>query len=126
MNNSQMLFGITILHIVVGLCGYNESIDQSGSNLTNQEKIIGIWELFTGSGNILYFYSNGTYIKTYDKYNYYENGTYDFVDDKLIIRRYFHANSSSEIIYDYSFSKNYNRLIFRQVGSIADEPYNRK
>lgn len=126
MNKSLIIVGIAILLIVVGLGGCNEPIDQSGSNLTDQEKIIGIWEFFTGSGNILYFYSNGTYIKTYDKYNYYENGTYDFVDGKLIIKRYFHANSSSEIIYDYSFSKNDNRLTLRQEGSIADEPYNRK
>jgi hypothetical protein len=125
MKKQLILIGIVVLILCIGFSGCTESINQSGSQLTDQEKIVGTWEFFTGSGNMLYFYSNGTYIKTYDKYNYSENGTYDFIDGKLIIQQYFYKNHSSEKIYDYSFSKNDNRLTLRQIGNIADEPYNR-
>jgi hypothetical protein len=120
-----IFFTISVILISISICGCNESINHSGVQLSDQEKIIGTWKFFTGSGSMLYFYSNGTYRKTHDNFNFTENGTYDFVDGKLIIRQYFHKNHSSEKIYDYSFSKNDKRLTLRQAGNIADEPYNR-
>lgn len=126
MNKNLILLAIITFFLIVGLSGCNESIEQPESQLTDEEKIIGTWEFFTGSGNMFYFYPNGTFVKTYEKYNEFKNGTYEFVDGKLIISTYLHANGSYETIYDYSFSKNDSRLTLRQEGSVADEPYDRK
>ena len=54
-----IVVGIIVILLSISLCGCNESINQSGSPLTAQEKIVGTWEFFTGSGSMYYFYSNG-------------------------------------------------------------------
>ena len=126
MRKQLIIIGIVVVLLVVGLSGCNETSEQDKDSLTDQEKIVGKWKFFTGEGSEYNFYANGSYIKSNDEIDYYENGTYELQDGKLIISTYFYENYSSETVYDYWFSHNDNRLTIREEGSDADEPYEKQ
>ena len=90
MNKNLIIFAITVLLIVVGLCGCSES-EQRQIN-TDKEKLIGTWANTSSyEGNNLTisytFFSNNTYVVTIvhlENTSSY-NGTWEITNNQLIV-----------------------------------------
>lgn len=108
MKKQLIAVGIIIIFLIVGLSGCN-----SNSTNSDEEKLIGIWTYSISLGNetasASYDFLSNKMFKIITSYNgevYTVNGTWNVMDNKLLIT----LEGQDTVINDYIFSNNDTKL----------------
>ena len=108
MKKQLIAVGIIIIFLIVGLSGCN-----SNSTNSDEEKLIGIWTYSISLGNetasASYVFLSNKMFKIITSYNgevYTVNGTWNIMDNKLLIT----LEGQDTVINDYIFSNNDTKL----------------
>ena len=108
MKKQLIVVGIIVIFLIVGLSGCN-----SNSTKSDEEKLIGIWIYSISLGNetasASYDFLSNKMFKIITSYNgevYTVNGTWNVMDNKLLIT----LEGQDTVINDYIFSNNDTKL----------------
>ena len=108
MKKQLIVVGIIVIFLIVGLSGCN-----SNSTKSDEEKLIGIWIYSISLGNetasASYVFLSNKMFKIITSYNgevYTVNGTWNIMDNKLLIT----LEGQDTVINDYIFSNNDTKL----------------
>ena len=108
MKKQLIVVGIIVIFLIVGLSGCN-----SNSTNSDEEKLIGIWTYSISLGNetasASYVFLSNKMFKIITSYNgevYTVNGTWNIMDNKLLIT----LEGQDTVINDYIFSNNDTKL----------------
>ena len=113
MNKKQIVIGIVIILLIVGLSGCDEI---SNPLISDKDKLVGTWEKELGYTNNIVFFSDGDCsISGF-------SGTWEIKDEKLVIDAEGRLGLVKGV-FEYYFSNNDNTLHLKDVSISGSDEY---